>query len=265
MATALAVALAGCGAVPEFPIVGPTAVLEYPRTLQAQRWIEVHVESEGGEDVMVTGGALFSPSFERLDAVEVGVRVYPGHDARVRLPLGDAVCPAGAGPSSAQLVIESDGAEVVQSVAVDDAVLAEINQNECLMQGVTDAAVPSLGLPGAIDDGALHTTITLTRAESSQSVVLTQAAGSVIFALEADAGELPAELVAGRLRLEVPVTIRVARCDPHAFAESKQTFLFKVWMSVGGGPETYVEMHAEGALMEVLQELFDACGEADRA
>lgn len=61
----------------------------------------------------------------------------------------------------------------------------------------------------------------------------------------------------------LPVTVRASRCDPHAFAESKKTFVFAAWIQVDGR-EQYVEFQPDPAWRATLQALFDACGHVDR-
>ena len=232
--TAIGAALLASGCAPLAPTLPlePDAPVLYPRTLQADRTVEVRVRSMGGEDVVVTGGALDSGLFEPAPPTERDVRVYPGYQARARLPLGEPTCPPVGDDAAAELTVEVDGVEGRQRVAVDGAALVEINREECAMRA---------------------------------AVTLTSVAGSVIFAMDAAAGSLPATLGPGDDARQVPVSIRVARCDPHAFAESKKTFLFKVWMTMDGGPEAYIEVYAGGELREALQDLFDACGESARS
>ena len=62
----------------------------------------------------------------------------------------------------------------------------------------------------------------------------------------------------------MPVTFTASRCDPHAFAESKKTFVFGVWLTIDGGPEKYLEIGPDAALKAALQSAFDHCGEALR-
>ncbi len=255
-------AVAACAPIPDFPIVQPSAAVATPGTPQAARWVEIDVASARDSSVLVTGGSLFSPYFERLDAVAVGVPVDPGGSAPVRLPLGAAACPAGAGPSSAQLVIEVDGTEVVQSVMLDDAVLAEINADECRVQDATDAAEPTLGPSGGVDGDVVHTSIVLTRGYSLLPVSLDAVAGTELLSLTAADGELPAVLPTGRERLEVPVDVRVETCDRDAFAASGDPFVFEVTLTVEGGTPTRVWLRAEGPLRDDLLALVGGCGTA---
>ncbi|MDN4484289.1 hypothetical protein [Demequina lignilytica] len=270
---AIALAGAGCDTAAPAPLEPPapleaSATLTYPRTLQADRMVEVRVSSTGGSDVRVTAATLQSGYFAVVPATEREVRVWQGHEARIRVALGEPVCPAGVGAADdarVALAVAVEGTGVAQQVAVPTDVLAAINAGECAAQEAVDVAAPALGAPGDAVDGTIATTLVLARARPDVPVTVTAMAGSVIFAVDTEHGALPATLAADRDRLEVPVSIRVARCDPHAFAESKKTFLFKTWLEAGEADEVYVEVYAEGDLRDALQALFDACGEEGRA
>ncbi len=131
-ATVLAVLpLAACAGAPEYPIVATAAAAEVPDASLAMRSVEVTLESVGAQDVVVTGGTVFSPYFDRLDAVGLNIAGPAGGEVTVRLPLGIATCPAGEGGSSAQLVLESGGEELLQSVVLRDRQLARLNKKTC--------------------------------------------------------------------------------------------------------------------------------------
>lgn len=265
-ATAAVLLASACTAAPAAPL-DPDASLQYPRTLQAAREVEVRVASTGGEDVLVTGGVLESALFTAVAPTDHAVRVWPGHEARVRVPLGEPICgddAAGADDAGVSIAMTVDGVETTQRVAVPTDVLGQINADECAMLATTETVTVALGEPTGESDGVLTTDLLLDRTGANAPVTVTAVAGSVIFAVDAAPGAVPVTLAAEEAGLDVPLTVRVARCDPHAFAESKKTFLFKVWLAIGGADETYVEVYARGTLRDALQELFDACGEEAR-
>ena len=57
----------------------------------------------------------------------------------------------------------------------------------------------------------------------------------------------------------IAVTVKAARCEPHALAESKKTWRFPVWVVVGDEPEPYLEMEPQGASRRLLDQLMRAC------
>ena len=271
--------VSGCGALepsppqpaPALPQIEPTAQVAFPRSLQADRLVEVRIASAGG-DGLVVATDLATPYFEGPMGVERTVRVTPGFPARVRVPLGKAVCPAPAGTSAASYEVTAargDGggqpgaASARGTVTVDDAVLAEINAVECRQQLALDVAAPSFAAGPPPARGRLETHVLLTRGDSDAAASLVQLTGNVVFSLAPAVGALPAALDEDQ-PAPIPVTITASRCDAHAFAESKKTFVFVAIYELDG-ERIAVEYQAEGQVREALQALFDACGEASDA
>ncbi|MDN4475190.1 hypothetical protein QQX09_04870 [Demequina sp. SYSU T00192] len=134
-ATALvAPLLAACAGTPDYPVVATAAAAEVPDASLAMRSVEVTIGSTGDEDVVLTGGTVFTPYFDRLDAVGLHVTVPAGGEVTIRLPLGLATCPAGEGESSAQLVLEAGGEELLQTVLLRDRQLARLNEATCALR-----------------------------------------------------------------------------------------------------------------------------------
>ncbi len=254
-----------------------SADVAFPRTLQADRFVEVQLTGAAGDGWLVTSAALESTMFSPVTPTPSNVRLFGGYVARVRVPLGEAICSAGTGEAIAHLTLKNDGGAGIDGTVTDGKatdtevtvnlppeVLAGINADECATRAVTDAASPSLGAPEATLGTTVETTLTLTRGEAGDGaeVSLTGMRGSVVFDMSPRGGfQLPTLLAVGDRSLAVPVDIVATRCDPHVFAESKKTFVFAVWLSIDGGPERYVELRPDAALEDALQAAFDACGE----
>lgn len=261
----LAAAAACTGPVPSAPPV-LTADVAFPRTLQADRLVEVRLEGAEGDGWLVTSADLASPLFTTVAPRPSNVRVFKGYVTRVRVPLGEAICPAGTGGAAAHLSLRhDDGTTADVTVELPREVLADINADECATRAATDVAMPSLGSVESSDGVAVRTTLTVTRGEAGSAagaVSLTAMKGSVIFDMGPREGlSLPLRIEPGRGALAVPVEITATRCDPHAFAESKKTFVFAVWIAIDGGPERYIELRPGAELKSALQAAFDACGE----
>ena len=243
-----------------------TADVAFPRTLQAQRWVEIRLAGAQGEDWVVTSATLDSTTFATLAATESNVRLFEGYVARVRVPLGEATCPAATGDSIVKLTVTNDaGASENLEVALPAEVLTGINADECAVRRVLDVASPALGAAGEASGTTVETTLTVSRGSegADASVVVTAMRGSVIFDMQPRAGAtLPASVGTGESTLELPVTLTASRCDPHAFAESKKTFVFGVWLTIDGGTEKYIEIRPDAALEAALQSAFDNCGKA---
>ncbi|WP_156159177.1 hypothetical protein [Demequina gelatinilytica] len=123
--------LAGCSGAPTYPILATAAPAQVPEHVYATRALEVTLSNPSSEPVKVSGGTVFSPYFERVDAVGIDVVLTPGDDAVVTLPLGVVTCPAGGGETSAQVVLEVGGEELLQSVVLEAKGLKALNREAC--------------------------------------------------------------------------------------------------------------------------------------
>jgi len=264
--TACAVLLGACAPHGPDPTVSdrPGRVTEafadiaFPRTLQAERLVEVRVLTPSDAHVVVTSARLESPLFADSPTRDGEVRLFPDWTNRVRVPLGTALCPAPAGETSVALTLSVDGRLVTETLRGDDSVLRQINAEECAQQAVLDVATPSFGPIIRQDAASLETTIVVTRGAESrdQPVTLTSMTGNIVFIVRL--GD-PRQLAPGMDALAVPAEVTVGRCDPHVFAESKKTFVFPVMLAVGAAEPAYVEIQPDPAARGALQRLFEDC------
>ncbi|MDN4484290.1 hypothetical protein [Demequina lignilytica] len=253
-------ALAGCAATPAFPVVEPTAVLgEDPEA--GGRWIEVPVTA-ADRDVRITGAAFLTPYFTTTDGVEVGLDLAAGASDTINVPVGAATCPAGLGTTTLQLVVEVDGVEVLQSVAVEGDVFEQRNGEECGQTAITGAITPSFGSVSASDAPAVSTSVLLVRVSGTESVTLESVSGSEQFSVTADDGALPATLEATGQRLEVPVTIASIRCDGMPFGGATTAFAFSLELSRPGEDPVPVTIRPEGELLATLEDMVASCDQA---
>jgi hypothetical protein len=65
-------------------------------------------------------------------------------------------------------------------------------------------------------------------------------------------------------RLEVPMTVEASRCDAHAVADSKKTFLLPLWLRVGAAEEQYLEVEVTGRGRQLLTDVISDCVAAER-
>jgi hypothetical protein len=266
-----ALALAGCSsppvsvsAVPR--LTEPDAVVTYPRPFQAARLVEAKVRTVGGLEGTVVSARLESPYFADSPPRDVSLLLAADWDNRVRVPLGAAVCPAAEGASMVVLTVEFGGRTETESVEVDDAVLKQINADECAALAVVEVASPSFGPIASQDAREIETTIVLTRGDSRPDapVALDAMTGNIVFTVALD-DAAPRTLAAREGSLSVPAVVTVGRCDPHVFAESKKTWVFPVYLAIDGGEPQFVEFQPDLATRDALQRLFDDCGEAQRS
>ena len=242
-----------------------TGDVAFPRILQAERWVEVRLSGTENDDWVVTSAALDANTFAPVPATKTNVRLFRGYVAHVRVPLGVATCPAATGDSIAKIIVANGAGAVAKlEVPLPTAVLDGINADECATRKVLDVASPSLGAASAASGMSVDTTLTIARgaAGAGAAVAVTALRGSVIFDLAPRQGAtLPAVLAPGQQDVTVPVTFTATRCDGHAIAESKKTFVFGVWLTVDGGPATYLEVRPDAALEAVLQSAIDRCAQ----
>ncbi|WNM27153.1 hypothetical protein RN607_13255 [Demequina capsici] len=242
-----------------------TVDIAFPRTLQADRKIEVRLDGVVTDDAVVVGAMLDSPRFMPTNQVAENVRIFDGYTTRVRVPLGAVVCDPPDAGTTVTLEVSVDG--VVQSLTLPapDEVLAGIAADECAMKAVQDAAPVAFGSDATRSGTDVDTTLVLTRGTAAGDVVLDSVAGSVVFDLAGIDGAVPTTLAAGSDQVVVPVRLSATRCDPHVFAESKKTFVFRVWEAVDGAAPAYVEIRPPAALQDLLQQAFDECGSSSRS
>lgn len=241
--------------------------MSFPRPLQADRWVEILVSGTTDDDWLVTSARIESPYFEAAAAVGRNVRLFDGSLAHVKVPLGAVTCPADASRKAVAYLelVHDSGATSSLTLELPEDVLIGINQDECEAKAVTDIAMPNLGKPQGGEGTIVESTLSLTRGtvEPHASVTVTAMRGSVIFGMEPmRSEELPLTLAAGADGASINVVFEASRCDDHAFAESKKTFVFPVWLSVDGAEPVYYELRPEPDLKQALQEAFDACGQS---
>ena len=242
-----------------------TVEIAFPRTLQADRKVEIRLDGVVADDAVVVGATLSSPQFAPVGETAENVRIFDGYVTRVRVPLGEVVCAPSTAPTAVTLSVSVAGEQRELTLPAPVEVLDGIAADECVMAAVQDAAPVEFGDDATRTGARVDTTLVLTRGTATGDVVLDSIAGSVVFDLDGVEGSIPATLRAGEQQVVVPVVFSATRCDPHVFAESKKTFVFRVWEAVDGGAPTYVEIRPPAGLQQLLQEAFDDCGTVERA
>lgn len=236
--------------------------IEYPRYLQTRRRVEVTVANTGDRPVTIKRLELDAAQFSSLPPVAKDADIGPGRRVDLQSDFGAAVCDVDEdGPASAILRIDADGTtrDVAFPLPVD--VLSDIHDDECGQLAVMEAV--DLRLSGQSTDrgDGLQTDLVIRRAGSREPVSVTNIRGSVIFTVTpVDGAEAPlVELTSGQEVARLPVLIKASRCDPHAVAESKKTYLFPVWVQVGDTTAQFVTVDAEPSMRERLDRLIDEC------
>ena len=100
--------------------------------------------------------------------------------------------------------------------------------------------------------------IALRRRPGNQDVTVVRLLGSVL--MDATATGLPRTLDGHGKALSVPVSFTLASCDPHVLAETKQPYLFPLFLRFDGGPPQYILVSTSDGDHQQLQAMLrDAC------
>lgn len=218
--------------------------------------VQVRVTDTGAEPFTVTSVAIDSPAFAPLPDVPVTAAYAPGQTIDLPTPFGEVVCDRAAEPAAARLtVVRPDGRSEVLRVPLAAADLTGIHADACAARAAL--AVAGVAVTGlAVDGESAAGSLVLTRAaDDDRAVTLTRLEGNVLY----DAGtDLPRTLDDAAATLAVPLEFTMARCDPHALAETKQPYRFVLGMQVGEDAEVTVDLPLDPAQRDVLAELVDA-------
>lgn len=262
----LAVA-AGCGASAEEPRDDPSVaaeLLQYRRD-EALHQLQVKLANAGDRAVTVDRFELDLPGFEAVPAGEPGSRLDPGR--RVDLPLvyGAARCASGAPADRTAgdpaLRVWLDGADEPVEVEPADPrdMLGRLVTGECAQRAVTDAvplAFTDAWAPVGAGD-TLVVTGALRVGPTGEQARLDMLNGTTLFGITTTT-RLPIEL--GE-QVDVPVTVAPQRCDPHAVAEIKRFYAFRVGVSLDGAEPVLVMVEVGPAQRPVLEAaLLERCG-----
>jgi hypothetical protein len=221
--------------------------------------VHVRVTAVGHRPFTVAAVAIDSPGFAPLPPTALTAAFEPGRTIDLRTAYGEPDCAAPPGPVAARLTVaRPDGAveELRVPLAGDD--LDVVHREECAVAGVL--AVTGLGLDGLAPAGdTVPGTVVLTRAgDDDRSVTVVDARRSVVLDLAVEG--LPLRLRPGEQRATAEVAFTAASCEPHVLAETKQPFVFPLWVAVGDAEPVPVPLPVDGAQQAVLQDLLDpAC------
>ncbi|WP_157518420.1 hypothetical protein [Herbidospora mongoliensis] len=222
------------------PPTGVSVALQQWRSDVAVHRIQVSVTNTSTTPLRITDLRLDSGSFEPSAPVKVDTTL--GMTPRTDFPItyGRARCDATAIPPvkptdvvATMAVGDAPAKEVRFPIPVTDGLLTQLVKYECgeyiLKQSATIAFGPGFTRKG--DD--LKGTLVVT---GTRHVTIDDIDGTTHYVLKPEKRRPVAVVDPGTS--DIPVTIRPTRCDPHAFAEAKQAYLFQVWGHTEGG-ETY--------------------------
>ena len=184
----------------------------------------------------------------RVRSVGVDWPGFPGHPQRVdydvpggltvdlRYVLPRPDCSSEAGSAPAQAVVVTRRRTIRQPMPRDGmGFLSRIWRTTCNEQRIARAASVRFDDrwtegQGTGLDGVMRGRLLLERRQGTEPVEVTQLEGSLLFEL----GLAGARTLEGDARrAAIPIEVRPGRCDEHGRSQATQTFIFRVWVSVG--------------------------------
>ena len=271
----------------------PTLVVdvEKPRYLVAERMVEVIVVNEGASPVRVEQIQLFGRLFKAQPPIAKDTLLQPDERKDLKVGYGRVRCrrqvPTSSEPFVRLRVRASDGNQSRARLALPSPspTLQRLHDTECGLLALGEAVQVRYG-PGWTRAGRGYRDargrLVLRRRASREPIVLTAVGGNVIFTVTAHVDDSPqrpqrdpqrpqrepqralAILRPGDERLTVPVAVAASRCDAHAVADSKKTFLLPLWLRVGAAEEQYLEVEVTGRARRLLTDVISDCVAAER-
>ena len=178
---------------------------------------------------------------------------YPGQPSRLAYAvpaqatidlayqLPRANCSPEAGEAPAFAIVSTASRTAVRRALADEGVrfLTRLWRTECDTRRLRRAVSVDYSDPagwsetGTGPEAVLDADLVVRRRGGDAVVAVDQVQGSVLFDLAL--GE-PRSLESDARTLETPLAIGPGRCDEHARGQSQQTFVWRVWLTLDGGP-----------------------------
>lgn len=259
-----AAAPAGPPAVPASvpPAAAPQLAAEVKqyRADIAPRRLSVAVTNAGDSPVVVTGVQLTAAGFEPVPASEVEVELAPGDRTDVKVPYGTARCDGAAGADQAVVAVRGAG-ELRLDVPEGNGLLERLRSRDCAEQALRTAVDLRLSDAWTLVGAELQGALVLERRAGEEPVTVVEPGGNVLFTIRPPEPAVPlGVLEPGAERVELPLRVTATRCDGHALAESKRSYVFAFFTTVGDGPPHLTATTADEALQRQLDRLaLDTC------
>lgn len=234
--------------------------LERPRYLVVAHKVEIILRNEGAGPVTIDSLQLRSGWFSAVAPTLRRFVVEPGERVDVPVGYGQARCDTDV--EQHEVLLGVDGGEPQPWVLQDaDAAISLLHDEECHRQAVEAAADIGFGTAfRQVDDRTVRATLVVQRAESTERVTVDEIRGGVIWSLKTVDGDTPAlDLSPGQQRATTEVELGITRCDAHGLAESKKTYRFPVYVSLGDTESQYLEVEPKGDGLALLEQMLDRC------
>lgn len=265
----LAAALVGCGAQEQAPAPRLAAEVKQYRSDIAKRTVALTVANRSDGGVLVRSIDLDAAGFVDDPPVGVTAEVPAGSQVDVRVPYGELRCTEsrqGAADVALLAVQDADGAQhEVRLELPPGSVLDRLHLRECADQVLREVVDVRLSPTWSRQAGALTGALVLERRAAGPPVTVVEPGGNVIFTLRpVGAGTPMGTLAAGAAALELPLRITATRCDAHALADSKRSYVLPFYVALGSAEPQLVTTTADATLRGQLDRLaLDTCRPGD--
>ena len=216
--------------------------------------VHVRVTDTGDAPFTVTAVAIDSPGFAPLPPTALTAAFEPGRTVDLRTAYGEPDCAAQPDALAARLTVaRPDGTveELRVPVAGDD--LDVVHRDACAVAGVLAVAGTGLTDLAAAGDSVTGTLVLTRTGDDDRAVTVVDARRSVVLDLAVDG--LPLVLRPGEERATAGVTFTAASCEPHVLADTKQPFVFPLWIAVGDAEPVPVPLSVDPAQQALLWDL----------
>lgn len=261
----LALALAGCSAEARAPAPRLAAEAQQYRSDLAKRTVAIALENTDERQVLVRSVDLLAGGFADGPPVEVSVELAAGSRVDVRVPYGELECD-GPRPGSADAALlrvqDADGGQhELRLELAPGGLLDRLHVRECADQALRSVVDVRLSTPWTRNGLALEGALVLERTSGSTPVTVVEPGGNVLFTVRPARPGTPAGTLAGGATvLELPLRITATRCDVHAFADSKRSYVLPFHLALDDGEPQLVTTTADPALQRQLDRLaLDTC------
>ncbi|AWB86871.1 hypothetical protein [Mycetocola zhujimingii] len=240
------VLLAGCSAPPANPADDLSFEVMQGRTDYASGTLVLRVVNGGTESITVDDAVLTWEGFAE-PAHWSGTTITAGRTVDLRTAAPGAKCTTGkADPPAPSLAVEFGTGPAVVTTPLDPLdTLQRLHQTGCVSAAVERVATVSVDGPLVIDgtgpDAVARLTLLFTPTRGEGTVQFSSVASTPLLA-PADGSEgwpLSLALAGASAPQSAVLSIRPARCDPHAVAEDKIGTVLVVTVSVDGADGRY--------------------------